>query len=129
MKRCSYLFAVVVAACIAVCAGAHAQQHKQTVTVIDHVDIIPSSYLAGSEEKAATLLREQTAASRQDVGVLSYEVYQQDGANNHFTIVETWRNRKAYEAHQGAAHTVKFRDAIQPLLGSPFDSREHHPFE
>jgi quinol monooxygenase YgiN len=115
--------ALILAPFFAAYSGAHAQSQEQMVTVIDHVDIIPSSYKAGAEETAAKLLREQTSASLHDAGVVSYAVYQQNG------IVETWRDQKAYEAHQGAAHTIKFRDAIQPLLGGPFDSRAHHPFQ
>ncbi len=48
---------------------------------------------------------------------------------NHFTIVETWRDEKAYARHVGSDHTVKFRQDIQPFLGSPFDSRIHHQFQ
>jgi len=37
---------------------------------------------------------------------------------NHFTIVETWHDAKAYEMHVGSEHTVRFRDEIQPFWGS-----------
>jgi hypothetical protein len=29
------------------------------------------------------------------------------------------------EAHEGAAHTKKFREQIDPMLGSPYDERLH----
>jgi quinol monooxygenase YgiN len=42
---------------------------------------------------------------------------------NHFTIVETWQNQKAFDAHATAAHTRQFRDTVNPVLGSPMDQR------
>lgn len=42
---------------------------------------------------------------------------------NHFTIIEVWETRQAYDAHLVLAHTKSFREKIQPGLGSPFDER------
>jgi quinol monooxygenase YgiN len=84
--------------------------------------------MAQSEENAGRLLRSQAAPTQHDAGLISYTVLQQNGASNHFTIVETWRDTRSYELHQGVDHTVEFRKDIQPFLGGPFDSREHHLF-
>ncbi len=105
-----------------------AQTKSEPVTIVSHVDILPDAYKPQSEENAARLLRAQTAATQHDAGLLSYSVLQQTGASNHFTIVETWADNRSYEFHQGADHTVTFRRDIQPFLGGPFDSREHHLF-
>ena len=105
-----------------------AQTKSDPVTIVSHVDIIPDAYMPQSEKNAAKLLRNQAAETQQDTGLISYVVLQQNGASNHFTIVETWRDSRSYEVHQGAGHTVKFRKDIQPFLGGPFDSREHHLF-
>ena len=105
-----------------------AQSVNGSVTVVSHVDIIPSAFKPGSEEAAAKLFRAQALATQHDAGLVSYAILQQDGGSNHFTLVETWRDARSYELHQGATHTVKFRRELQPLLGSPFDAREHHTF-
>ena len=42
---------------------------------------------------------------------------------NHFTVIEGWRNQQALDAHVAAAHTRQYRDAIQPMTGSPLDER------
>ncbi len=105
-----------------------AQQRDDSVTIVSHVDIIPDAYKPKSEEDAARLLRNQAAATQQDAGLVSYVILQQNGESNHFTIVETWRDARSYELHQGAVHTIRFRNEIQPFLGSPFDSREHRRF-
>ena len=96
--------------------------------MVSHVDIIPDAYKPQSQENVAVLLRRQTAATQHDAGLLSYVVLQQNGASNHFTIVEAWRDSRSFDAHQGADHTLQFRKDLQPFLGGPIDSREHHSF-
>ncbi len=96
--------------------------------MFSHVDIKPDAYMPQAEENAARLFRAETVATKQEPGLVSYVVLQETDATNHFTIVETWRDAKAYARHVGSDHTVKFRQDIQPFLGSPFDSRIHHQF-
>ena len=105
-----------------------AQLDSDPVTVVSHIDIIPDAYKPRSEETAGELLRRQAAETQHDAGLVSFVVLQQNGASNHFTIVETWRDSRSYEKHQGSHHTVEFRNEIQPYLGGPFDTRSHHPF-
>jgi quinol monooxygenase YgiN len=105
-----------------------AQPKSEPVTAVTHIDIIPDASKPQSEENAAKLLRTQTAATQHDAGLVSYVVLQQDGLSNHFTIVETWRDTRSYELHQGDNHTVEFRKDIEPFLGTPYDSREYQPF-
>ena len=117
----------IVAVFAALCApGAQTGDADEPVTIVSHVDIIPDAHMPQSEETAATLFRTEEVATKQESGLVSYVVLQQTMAPNHFSIVETWRNEKAYDMHLGSAHTVKFRRDIQPYLGSPFDSRMHH---
>ena len=102
--------------------------NAEPVTIVSHVDIKPDAYLPQAEEKSRMLFRAETASTRHDAGLVSYEIFQEVSAPNHFTIVETWRDNRAYDMHVGSDHTVKFREQIQPFLGSPFDSRIHHQF-
>jgi quinol monooxygenase YgiN len=96
-----------------------------TITVVSHVDIIPDAYLPQSEENAASLFRAEIIATRKDRGFVSYLVLRQVDAGNHFTILETWADSKAYVAHAASQHTILFRRDIQRYLGSPFDARIH----
>jgi quinol monooxygenase YgiN len=50
-------------------------------------------------------------------------VLQHTMRGNHFTVIETWRNQAALDAHVVAPHTRKYRDDILPLTGSPLDER------
>ena len=105
-----------------------AQAKDGPVTVVSHVDIKPAIFLPMAEENAARLFRAETSATKQDAGLVSYVLLQEVGQQNHFTLVETWRDAAAYARHTGSDHTVRFRDEIQPFLGSPFDARVHREF-
>lgn len=104
-----------------------AQAKDEPVIIVTHVDIIPDAYKPLSEENAASLLRSEAAAAKHDAGLISFELLKENGLSNHFTILETWRNSRSYEIHQGADHTIEFRKNIQPFIGSPFDARKDHP--
>lgn len=104
-------------------ASLQAETKDEPVTVVTHVDILPDSYKPGSQGSAARLFRAESAASRKEKGLVSFEVFQETGVPNHYTIVETWHDAKDYSLHVGSLHTVQFRQKIQPFLGSPFDAR------
>lgn len=98
-------------------------QSAKNLYVVTHVDIIAPG---GKLDEPLALLREFAADSRKDPGVMRFELLQQDNRHNHFTIVEVWQTRDAFEAHSAADHTKRFREKIQPMLGSPFDERLHN---
>ena len=125
-KSFAIVFAVVSALLLVV--NLHANEKVEPVVIVSHVDIKPDAYMPQAEENSARLFRAETAATKQDPGIVSYAVLQEAQAPNHFTIVETWHDEKAYARHVGCDHTVKFRQDIQPFLGSPFDSRIHRQF-
>jgi len=86
------------------------------VVVITHVDVSP-------DPKVAPLLVTLAEASRREEGNLRFDVLLHTMRANHFEVIETWRNRKALDAHSVAAHTKKYRDDLQQFLGSPLDER------
>lgn len=87
------------------------------IYVVTHVDILGADNTA----KAAPMLRQFVSDSRKDSGNTRFEILQQFSRGNHFTIVEVWQSKQAYEAHNAAAHTRQFREKVQPILGSPWD--------
>ena len=97
-----------------------AQQPGGKVYVVTHVDVTPDFSAA-----TAKLLQQYGAESRKDPGAVRIEVLVQDGRPNHFTVVEVWQSRDAFEAHSALAHTKRSREKLQPMLGSPFDERLH----
>jgi quinol monooxygenase YgiN len=101
---------------------AAAQTPAKNVYVVTHVDIAGTPDIVA---EATRLLREFSADSQKARGAIRFELLLQDGRLNHFTMVEVWQTREAFEAHSGAEHTKRFREKIQPMLGSPFDERLH----
>lgn len=86
------------------------------VVVIAHVDVAPNT-------QAPELLRRLAEASRGEAGNLDFDVLQHAQRGNHFTVIEHWRDQAALDEHVQAAHTREYRDALQPLTGSPLDER------
>ena len=84
--------------------------------VVAHVDVAPNT-------QAPMLLQQLADASRQEAGNLRFDVLQHATRGNHFTVIEQWRNQDALDAHVATAHARAYRDALQPLTGSPLDER------
>jgi quinol monooxygenase YgiN len=110
-------------ASLGVCGAAvGADNAEEAACVVTHVDVIPPHTAAGRE-----LLRQFVVDSRKDVGAVRIEVFEELGRPNHSTVVEIWKDRKAYEDHLALDHTKAYRARLQPMLGSPFDERLHRP--
>ena len=90
------------------------------IYVVSHVDVLPTEAAAGTK-----LLKQYAEESRKDKGAVRVEFYIQVSRINHFSVVEVWENRQALDAHEAAPHTKKFREQIDPMLGSPYDERLH----
>jgi quinol monooxygenase YgiN len=97
-------------------APARAGAGGSAVSVISHVDVAPSPAVA-------PMLTRLAEASRQEPGNLRFDVLQHTMRGNHFTVIETWRDQAALDAHAMAAHTRQYRDDVLPLTGSPLDER------
>ena len=105
--------------------GAAAQEKSNSrLYVVTYVDVYPN-FAAG----ATDALKQFAAASRKDAGFVRFEFMKDVVRTNHFAIVEVWQSRAAYEAHLTAPHNKKFRETIQPWLGSPFDERLYNLVE
>ena len=94
----------------------NAAPNTRSAFVVAHVDVAPNT--------AAPMLLQQLAdASRQEPGNLRFDVLQHTMRGNHFTVIEQWRDQNALDAHVGTPHARAYRDALQPLTGSPLDER------
>ena len=91
-----------------------------TLYTATYVEVAPPS-----AAESADLLRQYRAASRQDAGVLSVEVLQRIDRPNQFTILASWTDQPALEAHAASAAARELREKLRPLLASPNDERRH----
>jgi quinol monooxygenase YgiN len=88
--------------------------------IVTHVDLTPPYIADGT-----SLLSKFAADSRKDKGAVRFELLQEPGRKNHFTIVSVWENQAAFDTHLSADHTKQFREKLQPMLGGPLDERLH----
>jgi quinol monooxygenase YgiN len=89
-----------------------------TIYVVTHVDVVP----AGKDDCIAAL-KAMAIESADDAGNISYDAFEQANRGNHFTVIEAWANKGAFDAHVAAAHTRAFREKIMPFIGAPYDDR------
>jgi quinol monooxygenase YgiN len=90
----------------------------QSIVVVSHVDTLPSP-----QTDVPGLLKRLAEMSRGDEGNIRFDVVQHTTRANHFTVIETWRNPKALQAHAEVAHTRQYRDTLKTMAGSPLDER------
>jgi quinol monooxygenase YgiN len=88
------------------------------IYVVTHVDVIPPR-----KDDAVAALKQLAEDSRKDPGHVRFDVVQQTNRPNHFTVVEVWTDRKAFDAHGLASPTRRFRDQLAPMSGSLYDER------
>jgi quinol monooxygenase YgiN len=92
--------------------------------VITHVDVPPPR-----KDECIALLNKLAAASRNDQGSLRFDIVQQSNRPNHFTVIEVWRSKKAFDAHAMTEHAREFRDKLTPMSGALYDERLYRPLK
>lgn len=95
---------------------------RRAVIVVTHVDVPPAQ-----KDPAIALLQELAAASRSESDNLRFDIWQQAGRTNHFTVVETWTGQRGQNIHAEATHTREFRAKLTPMLGALYDERLYRP--
>jgi quinol monooxygenase YgiN len=86
--------------------------------VVTHVDVVPPR-----REDAQAALKVLAEANRAAEGNLRFEVLQQTNRLNHFTLVEIWRSRQAFDANSMSPHQREFRDKLAQMAGALYDER------
>jgi quinol monooxygenase YgiN len=94
---------------------------EKNLYVVTYVDVFPQ-FAADT----AKMLQQFASDSLKEPGAVRFESLQDVARTNHFTIVEVWQSRQAYETHLASEHSKRFREKIQPGLGSPFDDRMYN---
>ena len=101
-------------------AGAAAKSSPGAIYVVTHVDVPPPK-----KDDCIAALKALVADGRKEAGGVRFEVFQQGNRPNHFSVVEIWKNQKAYDDHITAPHTRKFRDQLTPMTGALYDERTY----
>jgi quinol monooxygenase YgiN len=104
--------------CIGADAAALMPASGEARYVITHVDFAPPQ-----REKGLGFLKSAAEAGRKQPGNLGWDALQQTARNNHFEVVEIWKDQKADDEHEALPATKQFRADVQPLLGAHYDRR------
>jgi quinol monooxygenase YgiN len=91
---------------------------KGGVIVVSHVDVPPPR-----KDECIAALNPLADASRKGNGNQRFEVQQQSNRPNHFTVVEVWKDKKAYDGSRSGEAQRQFRDKLGPMLGALYDER------
>ncbi len=89
-----------------------------TVFVVTHIDVPPPN-----KDACIELIAAHVAATRTDPGSVHFEVFRQAERPNHFSTLEAWIDRAAFDAHIITDHTREFHTKLTPLSGGLYDER------
>jgi autoinducer 2-degrading protein len=81
------------------------------VAVVVHLQVNPDSldqFVAETKANARN--------SRQESGIVRFDLIQQVDDPSRFVLYEVYRDEKAIEAHRATAHYAKWRDAVPAFL-------------
>jgi quinol monooxygenase YgiN len=101
-------------------ASAQAQAPSGPAYIISYIEAA-----AGSQEKAAALLKSWAETARKNPENLGFAALQRRDPANHFAIVEMWKDVKAFEAQSGSPEGQQFKAALNGMLIAAYDERPH----
>jgi quinol monooxygenase YgiN len=88
------------------------------VYVITHVD-----FIGPKKDEGLAALKQFGTDNAKETGNLRFDIWQQANRTNHQTLVAAWRGKAAFDKYETSEQTRKFRDALLPMSGSPYDQR------
>jgi quinol monooxygenase YgiN len=98
--------------------AASAQDASSAAYMVTYIEVAPAS-----NGEATALLRKLATTSRQDAGLLRFEILQRTTPSNQFVVLQAWKDEQALNAHAATAHAKEFRDKVTPMLIAPIDDR------
>jgi quinol monooxygenase YgiN len=87
---------------------------------VAYVEIVPAA-----AARMVAAFRQYRDASRGESGYIRAELFEQGGRPAHYSIIETWSDQAALDAHQKAASTTQFKNALEPIRLSGYDERPY----
>src|SRR4051812_20036948 len=102
--------------------GAQAPTAPADIYSVAYFDVLPASKAA-----AITAFKQYRETSRKDEGFVRFEFFEQAGRQGHFSLIETWANQKAFDAHAAAGHVKQWRSALDAIRLTDYDQRPYKP--
>jgi quinol monooxygenase YgiN len=102
-------------------AVAPAKGGRGSTFAVTHVDVIPPQ-----KDNGVAALKALAEESRKHGGSQRFDVWQQTNRPNHFTVVEAWTSRKAFDDHEMTKEAREFRTKLAAMTGALYDERLYH---
>jgi autoinducer 2-degrading protein len=90
--------------------------------LVVHVDV---QVLPEQIEAFRTATEANAAASREEPGVVRFDVLADRADPGHVVLVETYRDDAAAAAHKQTAHYRRWRDEVAPMMARPRSSVQY----
>ncbi|WNS41696.1 putative quinol monooxygenase [Paenibacillus sp. MMS20-IR301] len=81
------------------------------------------------EDEFLETAKSLVAATHEEEGNLSYELYKHAGGGNTYIMVEAWRDQAAVAAHNTSAHFTGFAAKAGEFLTAPLDVKLYNAEE
>jgi len=114
------LLAVVTPIVSAQTPGPQATPGDAPFYAVAYVEVTPAAH-----EKMVAMMRSYRDASRKESGYVRFDLLQQVGWPGHMAVIETWRDKSAFDAHAMAASVAQFKAAVQAIRVSGYDERPY----
>jgi quinol monooxygenase YgiN len=99
-------------------APARAQSSAEVVFAVTYLDVGVDAVPQG-----VALLKKYRDQSRNDDANVEFTILQEASRPNRFVIMEGWRDRAAFDAHDKGAAKAEFESALEPIRNSPPDRK------
>jgi autoinducer 2-degrading protein len=70
---------------------------------------------------------ENAAHSRQEPGIVSFDLMEQEDDPTRFVLIEVYRDADAPRSHKQTAHYLAWREKVEPMMASPRHSIHYRP--
>lgn len=104
-------------------APAAQAQTAEPVFAVTHIDVGVDAVAQGVE-----LIKKFRDASRREDANLEFTVLQEVSRPNRLAIMEGWRDKAAFDAHDKGAAKTEFEGALKAIRNSPLDRKMLQPF-
>ena len=98
-------------------------QSAEPVFAVTYLDVGVDAVPQGVE-----LIKKYRDASRREDANLEFTVLQETSRPNRLAIMEGWRDKAAFDAHDKGAAKAEFEGALKPIRNSPPDRKMLQPF-
>lgn len=78
------------------------------------------------QEEYLAFVSDLVAKSQQDEGCLFYAHFNQVGKDNHYAIIENWKDQESVDLHNATPHLQQFANEISNYLEEPFTLKISH---